>query len=477
MIRYFDGRPDQQDSSTTQTPVVTTFIALDLYGGAADGLLGGTFQGFDPAVTGGLTFAIGNTAYEVPGQDSRAAALVHVLAETSVKDPTVLGDLNFTTPANGPDNGLAVDIGIASTTAAFGSVLIPFGAAIAGSALGNELAPLANLTAGLLKGYGKNGGVPTGGSTDAAPVFYGAAGLGLSQTLTLLGVPTVTSEGGSLALSRGVSNLIGDTLQDSSTLYTDTNALVGDVMSGNIPGAIAEGVATLGDAALLGSAVGSLLLDSQNTPPHLPAINTPTLSLDANIGDSQTFGLGVGTPTQLNETLNLQITADKFGAYALGELLAQYAPQLIADLSGGTTQTMESLFAQMAQGVSALASTVVGGVTGDGTYLPSKSGAPDIAINATLVTTEQNDIIGGSVTNSQTFTLNFETNAQGFYDLGSSAQAVLIPLLVGALETPAGQEALQIGGEILQQIDSKFGGGGNTSSDILTPYVHAGHVF
>ncbi|MEJ0049364.1 MAG: hypothetical protein WDN04_27085 [Rhodospirillales bacterium] len=36
----------------------------------------------------------------------------------------------------------------------------------------------------------------------------------------------------------------------------------------------------------------------------------------------------------------------------------------------------------------------------------------------------------------------------------------MLPLLIGLLETPGGQEALQIGGEILQQIDSDFGGGG-----------------
>ncbi|MEJ0049365.1 MAG: hypothetical protein WDN04_27090 [Rhodospirillales bacterium] len=56
----------------------------------------------------------------------------------------------------------------------------------------------------------------------------------------------------------------------------------------------------------------------------------------------------------MDENLNVQITADKFGAYALGKLLALYAPELVADLGGSKTQTAESLFAQMAQGVAGL---------------------------------------------------------------------------------------------------------------------------
>jgi hypothetical protein len=452
--------------SNTQTPIVTTFIAVDFAGGAADGLLGGAFQGFDPDVTGNLTVGLGATAYDLPGVDSRAASLQHVIAGSSVVDPTVLVDLNFATPANGPDNGSITDIGIASSTLGFSSLVIPLGNALAGTTLGGELSPLVGLASGLLPGYDKHGGLPTGGSTTARPLFFGSAGLGLSQTLTLLGQTTTTSGGGSLTLTRADADAVVNTVNGAATLFGDTGALVSDVITGNILAAVTEGVATLGAGTALIGDVGTLINDaSKQAPPDLPAIKNPALSLDLNTQDSQSFSLGLGTPTQVQENLNVQITADKFGAYALGQVLALYAPELVADLSGNGTQTAESLFSQLAQGVAGLANTVVSGVTNSGNQVQSLVGGPDIGISATLVTTENNDLAGGSVSNSQTFSLNFESNAQGFYDLGTAAQDVLLPVLVGLLETPAGQEALQIGGDILQQIDSKFGGGAASLPD------------
>jgi hypothetical protein len=458
--------------SNTQPPIVTTFVAVDEAGGSADGLLGGAFQGFDPDVTGNLTVGLGATAYELPSVDSRATALQHVIDGSSVVDPTVLVDLNFATPANGPDNGSATDIGIASSTLGFSSLVIPLEKALAGTTLGGELSPLLGLSSALLPGYNKHGGLPTGGSTTARPLFFGSAGFGLSQTLTLLGQTTTTSGGGSLTLTRADANAVTGTVNDAATLFGDTGALVADVVSGNILGAIAEGAATLSAGAAVVSDVGTLIKDaSKQAPPDLPTIKNPALSLDLNTQDSQSFSLGLGTPTEVKEDLNVQITADKFGAYALGQILALYAPELIADLSGGGTQTAENLFAQMAQGVAGLANTVVSGATNSGNQVQSSVGAPDIAISATLVTTESNDLVGGSVSNSQTFALNFESNAQGFYDLGTATQDVLLPVLVGLLETPAGQEALQIGGDILQQIDSVFGGGTTAFPDPQHPAV------
>jgi hypothetical protein len=184
---WSDDNNNWSNESNSQTPIVTTFIAVDVAGGLADGLLGGTFQGFDPAVTGNLTVGLGATAYELPSVDSRAASLQHVINGSSVVDPTVVVDLNFATPANGPDNGSMTDIGIASSTLGFSSLVIPLGNALAGTTLGGELAPLVNLSSALLPGYGKHGGLPTGGSTTARPLFFGSAGIGLSQTLTVLG--------------------------------------------------------------------------------------------------------------------------------------------------------------------------------------------------------------------------------------------------------------------------------------------------
>ena len=461
-----DGSSWSNDSNT-QPPIVTTFIAIDVAGGLAAGLLGGTFQGFDPAVTGNLTVGLGATAYELPSIDSRADALSHVIAGSSVVDPTVLVDLNFVTPANGPDNGSHTVIGIASSTLGFSSLVLPLGEALAGTTLGGELQPLVGLAGALLPGYDKHGGLPTGGSTTASPLFFGSGGIGLSQTLTLLGHTTTTSGGGSLTLTRADANAVISTASAAATLFGDTGALVNDVATGNLLAAITEGAATLNAGAAVIGDVGTLINDaSKQSPPDLPTIKSPALSLDLNTQDSQSFSLGLGTPTQVQEDLNVQITADKFGAYALGQILALYAPELVADLSGNSTQTAENLFAQLAQGVAGLANAVVSGATNSGNQVQSSVHAPDIAISATLVTTENNNIIGGSVSNSQTFSLNFESNAQGFYDLGTAAQDVLLPVLVGLLETSGGQEALQIGGDILQQIDSDFGGGAAVRPDI-----------
>jgi hypothetical protein len=482
MHRAHLAAPRHEDSSNSQTPIVTTFIALDSAGGAADGLLGGTFQGFNPPVTGNLTVVLGATAYEVPGIDQRASSLQHVIDGAPVKDPTVLVDLNFATPAHGPDNGSITDVGIASTTLGFSSLVTPLQAALQGTALGNELQPLLGLSSALLPGYGKHGGVPTGGITNAKPMFAASAGLGLSQTTTILGVTTTTSGGGSLTLSRGLLGSVVNTATGAATLFSDTGSLVTDLLNGNLVGAAAEGVATLGAGVALATDVGGLInAASKLPPPHLPVLKNPALSLDLNTQDSQSFSLGLGTPTQLNETLNVQITADNLGAYALGKLLALYAPELIKDLSGGTTQTAESTFVQLAQGVAALATGAING-GGNAPGVQSSANAPDIGIAATLVTTENNDLVAGSATNSQTFTLNFETNAQGFYDLGTTAQSLIIPLLVGLLETPGGQEALQIGGEILQQIDSDFGGASHPLTQqaepnhYLTPQAALNHL-
>lgn len=471
-MRHAHLSPLWSDDSNSQTPIVTTYIAVDFAGGAADGLLGGTFQGFDPAVTGALTVGLGATAYLLPSTDTRAAPLQHVLDGSAVVDPTVLVDLNFATPGNGPDNGSVTDIGIASTTLGFSSLVTPLGAALAGTTLGNELQPLVGLASGLLPHYNRHGGVPTGGSTTATPLFFGSVGVGLSHTLTLLGRSTSTSGGGSLALTRADANAVIGTANDAAVLFGDTGAMVADVLNGNLAGAVTDGVSTLNAGAALIGDVGTLINDAgKGSPPDLPVIKSPALSLDLNTQDGQSFSLGLGTPTQVDENLNVQITADKFGAYALGKLLALYAPELVADLGGSKTQTAESLFAQMAQGVAGLANTIESGVTNSGNQVQSSLHTPDIAISATLVTTENNNLVAGSVSNSQTFTLNFESNAQGFYDLGTASQDVVLPLLIGLLETPGGQEALQIGGEILQQIDSDFGGGG-----AALPGTHVNHL-
>lgn len=379
---------------------------------------------------------LGGTAYDLPSVDSRAAPLQHVIDGSPVVDPTVVLDLNFATPANGPDNGSSTDI------------------SIAGTALGGEVTPLINLAGLLLPGYSKHGGLPTGGSTTARPLFFGSAGVGLSQTLTLLGQTTTASGGGSLTVTRADANAVIGTANDVAALFGDTGTLVSDVVSGNILGAIAAGAATLSEGTALIGNVGPLINDaSKQSPPDLPAIKNPALSLDLNTQDSQSFSLGLGTPTQVQQDLNVQITTDKFGAYAPGQILALYAPELVADLTGSNTQTAENLFAQLAQGVAGLADAVASGVTDSGNQVQSSVHAPNIAISATLVTTESNDPVGGSVSNCQTSALNFESNAQGFYDLGTAAQDALLPMLVGLLETAAGQEALQIGGAILQQIE------------------------
>ena len=455
------------DDNGSQAPIVTTKVDLLNVGGSLDGILLGAFQGFDPPVAGNLTIALGNTAYLTPGATQEAAPLTHVIEGSPVVDPTVLTDLTFATPASGPDNGSVTDIGIAATTGAYSSLILPLDAALKGTTLGKYLDTLVRVSGALLPGFGQHHGVPKGGSHDAQPLFGLSAGLSLSNTTTLLGIPFTTSSGGSLDLGQANLSPLTATLADGAALFSDTGTMVNDISSGNIAGAIAAGIATLADGTALVGAAGTLIAEAAHqhyTP--LPEITNPALSLDLNVQDSQSVQLGLGTPTQVQEQLDVRITGDSFGAYALGRVLALYAPQLVADLTGNALSP-ESTFGQLAQGVSTLSQDMLTGKVPNGGSVPSSTTLPDIGISATLITTETQALIGGDESASQTFALNFETNAQGFYDLGVVAQSALTALLAGLLETQGGQEAIAIGGKILSQINHKLGGG-----DALMPEHH-----
>ncbi|HTZ70599.1 MAG TPA: hypothetical protein VMB71_08115 [Acetobacteraceae bacterium] len=460
MSRTFNRSATLADS-TSQTPTVTTTFGLVGADGLLNGVLLGAFQGYDPAVTGNLALALGQSAYDVGSVDPAASALQHVVADSPVVDPTVVTDLAWSTPSNGPDNGSSTDIGIASSTKGFASLVLPLEAAIANTTLGQELSPLLDVAGALLPKFGANNGVPKGGSTTAKPLFELAAGASLASTTTLFGITTTTSAAGSLTIDQLNANALISTAADGSQLFSDAGTLISDVQSGNIIGAITEGIATLADGTKVIGDVTTLIQDAGGSETNpLPAIKNPQLSLNVAIGDSQSFNLGLGTPTQLNEQLNVQITGDQFGAYALGKLLALYAPTLIADLSNGGISP-EATFAQLAQGVATLTQDMTSGNLQPAPGIPSSTNKPDIAISATLVTTEDQNLIGGNASATQTFSLNFDTNAQGLYDLGTAAQSAVVALLVGLLETPGGEEALNIGGQILSQVDTALGGGGN----------------
>jgi hypothetical protein len=467
-------------AATDQAPSVTTTISVIEHLGL-DGLITGNFRAYSPQpLTGTLVLAVGSSAASVPSVAPSAAPLNHVIAQSPVTAPTVLADLAFRTPAAGADKGLAFDIGIAATTPGFSGLIGPLTPALAGTTLGNELTPLVKLAALLLPGLGKNGGEPHGGSLDATPFFTADAGLGASTTTTVLGVTTKTNAEGTLAFTKADSQGIVNVLQDGATLLSDGAILLSDVQSGNITGAVATGVNTLATAAILSGSVVSLLQSTSHSGGTLAAVAHPALSLNLSASDSQSYALGVGTPLGVSEDLTVHITADALGAYTLGKLAAAILPQVIADYGNGGVPNASSIFAQLAEGVSALSQNLLSGSQPGAGPVPSSGNAADVSITATLVTGESEAILGGKASGAQTFSLGLDTNAQGLYDLGTASQPVLTDLLVGLLETPQGQEALQVGGAILQSLDGKISGSGAIASPAYHPadglnfYAHPG---
>ncbi len=462
-------------------PVVSVNLGVTFQGGGLDGYVTAPFQGYDPAVTGQLTLALGSTAYQLPATQPALAPLQHVQAATPVQDATALVDLAFTTPgqtlgllSEAPSN---TDIGISSTTDGLSGILGPLTAALAGTTLGSELAPIVKLGKGLLPTLDKHGGVPRGGSHDAKPYLALNLGVGTSQTVTVLGHPTTTSQSGTLAVSGKAGASVVKALGDTAQLVTSAGVLLTDAASGNLAGAVADGAVTLAFGAAVTGDIGAVIAQAPHTPPTLPPIASPALDLTLNTGAEQDFALPIGSPVTVAETLGVQITADTFGAYALGKLLAQIAPQLVADLSGKTpVQQPLTVLSQLVGDVSTLAKDAAGGFTGLGNAgaVPSSVNKPDISIQVKLGVTEAQNTPVGSISSTQTFSTNLETNAQGFYDLGTAAQPAITDLLLGFLETPAGHEVLQIGGDILGQLDQKLGGGGqNPAADHAIGAMHA----
>lgn len=447
--------------SDAQPPIVSTTFTLVLAGGYADGLVTSTFQGFDPPLTGSLTLGLGRGAYALPGSDPAAAPLAHVVAGSPVVDPVLVADIAFATPANAFEDPTTGDIALAANTQGYSSLALPLEAGIANTVLGKELAPLISLSGVLLPGFNNNNGVPRGGSYSAAPVFKLNAGLSLSQTVTVLGIPAITHEQGSLEVGRGTGQELGATLADTAATLGSAGQILADAESGNLVGAALAGVATLSNATtLIGSVTPLLAAAAAQHNPTLPPVANPVLSLDIAAQAGQTFSLGVGTPTQVTENVGITITADKFGDYALGKLLGQVVPQVIADLSGGGTTTAFDAISQLAQDagqLAQLAASRFGGI-GNAGAVPSGHGA-DISIGITVGVSETQNTALGSLSNGQTFTTTLQSNAQGFYDLGVAAQPLLVDLLVAALQTNIGHEALQIGGDVLTYLDSLFGGG------------------
>ena len=465
--------PGQAADAAAPPPVVTTNLGYTFLNQYLDGYLTAPFQGYDPAVTGQLTLAIGGTAYQTPSTVAALAPLQHVQAATPVLDATSLIDLAFQTP--GQNYGLGAelpsntDVGISATTAGLSAILGPLSTALAGTTLGNELAPIDSFTKGLLKSFNRNGGVPHGGSLTAKPYLALNAGVGLTSAVTVLGHTTTTSQGGSLTVNGHTGAQAVQTLTDTAGLLSNAGTLLSDVQSGNLLGAVPAGVATLASGASLIGDAGALIAAGAGQHPVLPAIKNPALNLNLQTGAAQTFGLGLTDPATLSETVGVNITADTFGAYALGKLLAQIAPQLITDLQDqNTVRQPLDVLSQLATGVSTLAKDASQGFAGLGGAgaVPSSTTRPDISIQLTLTTNETQNTIAGSISNTQTFTTNLETNAQGFYDLGTAAQPAITDLLVGLLETPGGKEALQIGGDILTQLDQKLGGGSAASAGL-----------
>ena len=466
-------------------PVVTTNLGYTFLNGGLDGFVTSNFQGYDPAVVGQLTVAIGYTAYETPGVVAQAAPLAHVQAATPVADATSLVDLAFTTPGStfgfGSEAPGQTDIGISATTPGLSGVLGPLNLALTGTTLGSELAPILHFAKGLLPGLDRNGGAPGGGISGARPAFAVSAGVGLSHTLTVLGQPFVTSQTGSLVLRGQAGAQAGAALTDAATLLSDGATLLTDVQAGNLPGSVQAGITALGAAGALGTAVLPLLAAaSQQHNPALPPIANPSLDLNLQSQTGQSFSLGLADPTSLTETLGVHITADTFGAYALGKLLAQVAPQLITDLQAqGSVQQPLDVLSQLANGASALANDAAQGFTGVGNAgsVPSSNHA-DISIQLTLGITEAQTTVGGAVSNTQTFSTDLQSNAQGFYDLATAAQPAITDLLLGLLQTPSGHEILQIGGTILSQLDQKLGGSAalpHETGPAVTNFLHSWH--
>lgn len=461
------------DDSTVRAPVVDVNVGYTFTGTGLDGYVVAPFKGFDPAVTGQLTLALGSTAYLAPGLVPDLAPLAHVEAATPVTDATSLIDLAFTTPGQnfvlGREAPSATDITISSNTAGLSAILGPLSAALAGTTLGSELAPIIKFGHGLLPDLDRRGGVPTGGSQTAKPILTVTAGVGVSQAVTVLGQTTTSSQSGSLTINGRTGVQAVHALNDTAGLLSNAGTLLADVQAGNLVGAVPAGVATLGSGAAVATDIGTLIADAPHSPPVLQPIAVPALDLTVQTGAAQSLSLGLGDPSSVSETVGVHITADTFGAYALGKLLAQVAPQLIKDLQDqGTVRQPLDVLSQLVGGVSTLAQDASHGFAGLGGAgaIPSSGGKPDISIQLTLGVTEAQKTALGSTSSTQDFTTNLETNAQGFYDLATSAQPAITDLLVGLLETPGGQEVLQIGGGILSQLDSKLASTGKvTGSD------------
>jgi len=468
-----DPTVDQQAPSATSTITLVEHLGID-------GLVTGTFQGYEPQrLSGTLVLAVGGSAWTVPSVEPSAAPLNHVIADSPVVDPTVLADLAFSTPASGADNGSSTDIGVAATTVGFSGLVGPLVPALAGTTLGNELDPLLKLSGYLLPGLGKNGGLPGGGVLTAKPFFTASVGIGLAQSTTILGITTGTHADGTLLFNKEDGQAVVNAAQDTANLLGDGATLLNDVQSGNLLAAVGEGVTTLGAGVALGGAVGTLLTDAGNQHGGtLAAVKNPALSLNLATQDSQSYQLGLGTPLGVSEQLDVQITADKFGAYALGKLAASVLPQVIADYGSGGVPDASSIFAQLAQGVSALSQSLLAGNTQAAPGIPSLGSAADISITATLVTGETQTILGGTANAMQTFTLGLDSNAQGLFDLGTASAPALADLLVGILETPQGQEALGVGGAILQSIDSQINTGSGSAASFDPPdfYHNMAHI-
>ncbi len=471
-------------SSGALPPNVTTSLGYTFLDSAIDGYVTAQFQGHDPEVKGQLSLAIGKTAYEIAGAVPQLSALSHVEAATPVVDASSLIDLSFSTPgqsfALGGETASHTDIAISGSTAGLSGILAPLSQALAGTTLGQELAPIVSFGRGLLPTLDQHGGIPHGGTLGAAPIFAVGAGLGLSQSTTILGHTTTSSQSGSLVLGPKAASQVAAVAGDLANLLSNTGSVVGDVQAGNLLAAVPQGVAALASASTLSLALTPLLADAtQHGGASLPQVDKPALDLNLSTALGQTFALGNTDPASTSETLGVHITADSFGAYALGKLLAQIAPQLIKDYTDqGTVQQPLDILSQLATGVSTLAADAAQGFTGLGTAgaIPSSTAHPDISLQLTLGITEKQNALLGAVSNTQTLGLDLQTNAQGFYDLGTAAQPALTDLLLGLLETQAGHEVLQIGGQILGQIDQKLGGSAastasiGSSHEMLTPH-------
>ena len=451
-------------SADSAPPIVSTNLGYTFAGSGLDGYLTAPFQGFDPAVTGQLTLGIGFSAYLLPSVIASLSPLQHVLAASSVADPTSLVDLAFSTPGQSlgfaAEAPSATDIAISGSTAGLSGILGPLTQSLAGTTLGSELAPVVSFAKGLLPTLDKHDGRPQGGSGAAKPFLALQLGAGVSQSVMVLGHTTSTSQSGSLTVDGKSSAAAVHTLNDTAGLLGTAGTLLSDAEAGNFPGAIAAGISTLSAATSVAGDIGQLIASAGTGSPTLPPLaSAPAVDLNLQTGAEQEFSLGLGSPVSVAETLGVHIEADTFGAYALGRVLAQVVPQVIADLNDqNTVRQPLDVLSQLVGDVSTLAKDAAGGFSGKSAGgTPSSGQKPDISIQISLGATESHDTALGSVSNTQDFSATLETNAQGFYDLATAAQPALTDLLVGLLETQAGHEVLQIGGAILGQLDQKLG--------------------